>query len=723
MKDKKKTVVIQCKRYADANTLTAALKKELPKLRKLQPQRYVVATSASLTVAQKTKLVTLCKPWLKTEADIYARKDLNALLREYPQIESRHFKLWLQSTTVLETIFRSKIINQSHFKKQDIEALVKRYVVNASFTEAENILEKNRFVVISGIPGIGKSTLAYILAYTWLSRKDYTEFIYISASIDEGYEQFKDGIRQVFLFDDFLGQSFQDRKLGRNEDRRIIDFIRQVHKSKDKILLFTTREYILREVQLQHDLLNEPDIEFAKCLIDLSTYTKLIKAKILYNHLYFSGLPPKHLQAFALKKNYQPIINHRNYSPRIIEIAIRQELNLAQTSAAFVKKIIQALDNPFKIWETPFTDQITDASRILLTIVFTMGTPATFDDVREACVKFFEHHSNRYTVTFTTALFHKCLKELENSFLVSEKDYRNTHTLRFQNPSVQDFLLHYYKTNTDQLVPILKAAVFQEQFFHVFRPTELDRADKHGRWMTDKIVCDRKLNQTIVQRIIAVGDQLQSADLSVIRGYGTKQDYYQHSGHGVYVLLQQFQQSYHNTEFEAEVYDYTLGRMKNLTYLPPGKEQMEANELTSYISLLQRCLPDLVCDPYQVMQGVADKLQWLSDYQYYFSNLQRVFPNEYRDFTTSQDFAQRLYDTASDEMDNADPEYTEDLIQTLTTLQDRYQLNFIDEIEQLQQMATGPMEEDDRDDRFEYVQEIRNEDQEIDLIFSALEVD
>lgn len=715
-----KALIIQCKRYSNFADLSKALKKEISNLHNLSVHKYIVATSVSLTVEQKNKLVKLMHLYLKSPADIYAKKDLNALLRSYPEIESRHFKLWLQSTAVLETIFRSKIINQSHFKMQDIRKLLKLYVVNPSFTQAEQILEKNRFVVISGIPGIGKSTLAYVLAYAYLSRKDYSEFIYISESIDEGYEQFKEGKRQIFLFDDFLGQSFQDRNLSRNEDRRIIDFIRQIHDSKDKILLFTTREYILREVQLKHELLNEPDIEFAKCLIDLSTYTKLIKAKILYNHLVFSGLPASHLKVFAMKKHYQPIINHANYSPRIIDTAIRQELAAPLTPVTFVKKIIASLDNPYKVWEMPFTDQITETSRMLLTIVFTMGTPVTLEDTKKACVSFFSCHKQRYPQAFTTAVFYKSLKELENSFLVSQKDLYNTHVLRFQNPSIRDFLLNYYQNNIDQLYPVIEAGIFQEQFFSVLRPIELDPSDKHSMYMAKRIICDEKLNQLIVARIIKDGEDLRSSDLSVIRSSYTKEEYYQHEGGGQYGLLQTFQISYTDTSFYPDIYQYVLSRMQTLWQLA-ADIVLSNNELVAYISLLKLCKHDLNVDTEHILRSVSDKLNWLHEYVYYFTDLKTVFPAEFKEFVLEDDFTQKLYDLASDEMDNVESDNTENLSRTLQDIARHYTLNFDEELEQLKQMQTKPEYPEEDDDRFEYQQELRNEEKQIEGIFSSLQ--
>lgn len=719
-RDEEEQMIVQCKRYATYKDLHTAVKKEVPKLGKFENLRYILATSVNLTVGQKAKLAALLAPYLRNESDIIANKDLNAILRVNPEIENRHFKLWIQSTGVIERIFKSKIVNQSHFEMERIRELLKLYVINPSFGEAEKILEKNRFVIISGIPGIGKTTLARVLTYLYLSRKDYSEFVYLSNSIDEGYENYKEGVKQIFLYDDFLGQSFEDRSLDRNEDARIIEFIRQVRKSKDKILLFTTREYILRDVQQKHDLLTDADIEFSKCMIDLSSYTLLIKAKILYNHLFFSGLPAAHLHAFAEPCIYNTIIEHKNYSPRTIETAIRQELMQVTLPTAFTKNILASLDNPYKLWETPFTSQITDMSRWLLTIILTMGSPVFIEDAKEACRQFYELHGNKYFPHFTEAFFLKSLKELEGSFLISQKDDNNKRILEFQNPSIRDFLLHYFDGNKDQLIPVIQSVIFYEQLFHIFTSKKTGNDEDKFSNTAKKISSDAAVNIERIKKITSDCEKLGSCQVTTFKSQNTGNPYWRKYPPGQYTILNRFSAEYERTGYEVETHAYVLIRMKAMIDLPKGR--METQDLIAYISLLKTFAPEMDCQPGRIIQAYSDKLDRLFEYQYYFKNLEEVFPEAYQIFVTENEgFSQKIFDMANDEIRDTEPDQVDSMINTLEDMGNLYYMDFRNELKKLRQPEPEQTEEDNEDDgAFGFIPEQRKEKEEIDSMFSSL---
>lgn len=105
--------IIQCKRYAPykINELLRSIESESIKLRKLQPSRYVLATSVNLSPGNKDDLVASLSPWCKSTGDIYGASELNGLLRDYPAVERTHFKLWISSTAILERILHARIFN------------------------------------------------------------------------------------------------------------------------------------------------------------------------------------------------------------------------------------------------------------------------------------------------------------------------------------------------------------------------------------------------------------------------------------------------------------------------------------------------------------------------------------------------------------------------------------------------------------------------------------
>ena len=102
-------IVLQAKHYAGStfSTLKNRMNREKEALHKLNSPRYILVTSHPLTPLKKKKLIEVCGSELLCEHDIWGPKDLNALLRKFPDIEKSHVKLWLSSSGVLERVIHS----------------------------------------------------------------------------------------------------------------------------------------------------------------------------------------------------------------------------------------------------------------------------------------------------------------------------------------------------------------------------------------------------------------------------------------------------------------------------------------------------------------------------------------------------------------------------------------------------------------------------------------
>jgi hypothetical protein len=438
LNEKPPELIVQCKRYSTFASLKSELKNnERAKITKLNPARYILTTSVSLSPQQADELKGLLSPFVQSTGDIYGRERLNSILTKHQEIERRHIKLWVTSAGVLDAILNAGTHVVSREEVERTIAAAKLYVRNTSFEEALAILKKERVCIISGLPGIGKTTLARMLLLYFYDRK--FDVVKIAGDISEARAGGYHNKPRFFYYDDFLGQTGQADKLNKNEDQRLLDFMASVRDSKDSVFVLTTREYILNQAQLHYEKLSREKFDHRICVIDLSKYSRRIRAQILYNHLHFSKLPRTHLEALVRKQGYVQVIDHKNYNPRLIEyltdLAWIGEVSSSEYLAMFLRK----LDNPVEIWEHAFRNQLSDRARHLLFILTTLPTDCRLGDVEYAFATFHNSQCARFGIARSATDFKGALKELDGTFASTRKVQEQV-LVRFQNPSIRDFM-------------------------------------------------------------------------------------------------------------------------------------------------------------------------------------------------------------------------------------------------------------------------------------------
>jgi len=460
---KDKTCIVQCKRYKEWKELKGKLKEEVEKVKRLSPQRYILTTSVDLTVKQKDEVLAMYNPFILSGMDVLGKKDLNNLLEQNPEIEKNYHKLWLASTNVLNTIINRATLNWSSFELEKIEKDIRLYVENESLNKALDVLKENHYVVISGIPGIGKTTLARMLVYTMLAR-GYEEFVYVD-DMDTAAKMFSKEKRQIFFFDDFLGaNSFVQQSV--SFENKLITFIDKIRNSKHTLFILSTREYVLSEAKAHYEKLSMSNIDIAKCTIELEYYTKTIRARILYNHLAEADIPSEYVDVFLDKRGYHAIIRHQNFNPRVIESIIKEQIWETIDPNEFANKVKEFFDNPISVWQFAF-EKLDVETRYTLLVLGTMGSHVRLDDFQEGYRQFCALTSQELGLKYDDVKWRLSLKVLMNCFL--KIDNRNGSKLvTMYNPSIADFIVFYLNQNTTTTLQIIRGACFIEQLYNVF---------------------------------------------------------------------------------------------------------------------------------------------------------------------------------------------------------------------------------------------------------------
>jgi hypothetical protein len=499
-RDGKNTLIVQCKHYARSkySNLRSELAKEVPKVRKLRPKRYLVATSLELTPANKSEIVKLFKPYCKGPQDVISCGEINNYLgdKKYAAVLRQHYKLWLTSTDVLDQLLNAGTINETRALIETVRDKARLYVQNPSYYDAIKILDEHNYCIISGTPGIGKTFLAQMVLIKHI-KDGYTPIV-VRQNINEAWHMLNATTQQIFYFDDFLGATGRESRLDRNEDKSIVEFIRYITKHKHARFVLTTREYILQDARSNYDALCGAELQIAKCLLELETYTREKRAHILLNHLQASDLPGEYYTALLDKPTILAIVDHPHYSPRIIEAMTAAPTLKGIAANDYPKHFLGTLNNPTTIWERIFTHHLTTPSRSLLLALSTFTSSAYFEDLQIAFERLRIQEVKSLGGEISANEFTTALRIVDGTFTHANR-YDDSYMISFHNPSVRDFIQVYLSNNPQHTEILCKSLTFYDQVRALVgvRYEDVRRAALSARLLRKSGLVDKAIVRTI----------------------------------------------------------------------------------------------------------------------------------------------------------------------------------------------------------------------------------
>lgn len=471
------TIIIQAKHYAGStySQLKSSLKKDVTKIQRHNPKKYFVCTSQSLTRKNKQEIVEMFNEFMSDISHVIDKNDINSFLEDEQNkdIVVKNYKLWLCASDVLSLVNNQNIFIDCSELMIDIEEQIKLFVETQAYHDSIKRLRQDNIIIIIGAPGVGKSTLSKMLLL-YYADKNYKVRYVTNNNISEIKRSLNmaPNKKEIVLLDDFLGQHYLNLKDSQpNELKTLISF---VTRSKSKKLILNSRVTILNEASQAYLTFKEIMIRYEqnKYLLDLDEMSSFEKAKILYNHLYFNGLPQDYLSQVKRNKGYLRIVNHINYNPRIIEYVTQKHNYETVYSRNYLQYIIGKLDNPEDVWKDEFRNRLDMSDRILMNTLYSLSDTAVDNVVLERA---FNERIRRVKGDTSVNQYKESVIRLTDS-LIKKVDGRGTLKISAINPSVNDYLFSEITLNPNEQIAIIENAVFYEQ---IFRALKSDTAKLH----------------------------------------------------------------------------------------------------------------------------------------------------------------------------------------------------------------------------------------------------
>lgn len=432
---------------------------EVNNVQNLKPNKYIIATSVDLSVGNTNEIMDLFNPYIKKLADIYGKKDLNRLIEKHDEILDTHYKLWLSDLTIIRKLLDSALeFRSAAFVEHELKRRMRLYIKTPLFDDAQKALEKNKFIVITGEPGVGKTTLAEMLVYKYIA--DDFKLTYIYDDIKEAENALTpDDSKQLIYFDDFLGSTKVEINKAKGSENALISILRRIEKMSNKLVVFTTRSFLFKTAIEESEKLKRFNIKAKSSLFELTEYDENLKRQLLINHIEESEISDDLKDVLNDYSVQMEIIRHSSFSPRSVEF-ITTAVNVDNfNKEEYLKFVRENFDFPDEIWKHAYNEQIIEDDRLLLNTLLSFGEISNLNELEEAFnsrIQYEIENNNKQREMFA---FRKALNRLEGGFLI----LKNEEEVHFINPSIIDFLVKYLREDKEEVLKIANSVKYVSQ--------------------------------------------------------------------------------------------------------------------------------------------------------------------------------------------------------------------------------------------------------------------
>jgi hypothetical protein len=468
-------IIVQVKHYIGSkfSNLRTTLKNEIDNVHRWNPDQYYVCCGMQLTDPNIKEIYDMFSDFMETDQNIITLKEIDEFLQLPDNIDivRKHYKLWLYASNILSEVFNQDIFIDCEALLSDIDEDSKYFVQTEIFEQCIEHLEKHGLLMITGGPGVGKTITSKMLILFYATqgyRVRYTtngDICDIKKSLSSEKEY-----KEIVLLDDCLGQHYFNMK--HTQESELLSLIKHVKLSKNKKLILNSRITIFNEAKersLEFNVFFQ-EKKIRNFTINMDEITTLEKAKILYNHLIYKQIPKEYYNTIKQNKNYLAIVQHNNYSPRIIEHMTYKVNYLKIAPANYYNYIIENLSNPNDIWKNEFERRLQEVDRAFLSTLYSLTDTNIYYRILKKC--FDNRLSQMKSIDYTLDNFELVLARLNQS-IINIIDDKGRMYIGVINPSVNDYMKSIFTNNKLELNEVRKSICIYEQFERCYSKEEL----------------------------------------------------------------------------------------------------------------------------------------------------------------------------------------------------------------------------------------------------------
>lgn len=135
-----KNIIVQVKHYmtSSVSKLISTLRDEVGKVARLAPKEYYICCSKELSPQKVDEIYQLFSAYMSSTSNIITLNEIDHFLNDSANIEilKKHYKLWIESTGILQDIGNTNIFIDCETLLADIESEQKLFVKTSAFSTA-----------------------------------------------------------------------------------------------------------------------------------------------------------------------------------------------------------------------------------------------------------------------------------------------------------------------------------------------------------------------------------------------------------------------------------------------------------------------------------------------------------------------------------------------------------------------------------------------------------